>query len=61
MIVRKATIGSRDHGSRMSLWAFWIWICGREPHERLRVGQLPDPRIMRPETAQILIERMTAS
>ena len=29
--------------------------------EKLCAGQLPDPRIMRPETAQILIERMKVS
>jgi hypothetical protein len=28
--------------------------------EKLRAGQLSDARIMRPETAQILIERMIA-
>jgi sulfate adenylyltransferase len=33
-------------------------ISGREMREKLRAGQLPDPRVMRPETAQILIERM---
>jgi ATP sulfurylase len=25
---------------------------------KLRAGELPDPRVMRPETAKILIERM---
>lgn len=35
-----------------------VSISGRELREKLRSGQLPDPRIMRPETAQILIERM---
>jgi sulfate adenylyltransferase len=33
-------------------------ISGRELREKLRAGQLPDPRVMRPETARILIERM---
>jgi len=36
-------------------------ISGRELREKLRAGQLPDPRVMRPATAQILIERMKAS
>jgi sulfate adenylyltransferase len=36
-------------------------ISGRELREKLRAGQLPDPRVMRPETAKILIERMRAS
>jgi sulfate adenylyltransferase len=35
-----------------------VSISGRELREKLRAGQLPDPRIMRPETARILIERM---
>jgi sulfate adenylyltransferase len=35
-----------------------VSISGRELREKLRSGQLPDPRIMRPETANILIERM---
>jgi sulfate adenylyltransferase len=38
-----------------------VSISGRELREKLRAGTLPDPRIMRPETAQILIERMRAS
>ena len=38
-----------------------VSISGRELREKLRAGQLPDPRIMRPETAKILIERMKAS
>jgi sulfate adenylyltransferase len=38
-----------------------VSISGRELREKLRAGQLPDPRIMRPETAQILIERMKAT
>ena len=29
--------------------------------EKVRAGQLPDPRIMRPETAKVLIERMKTS
>jgi sulfate adenylyltransferase len=35
-----------------------VSISGRELREKLRAGQLPDPRIMRPETASILIECM---
>ncbi|MFN4260295.1 MAG: sulfate adenylyltransferase [Gemmataceae bacterium] len=35
-----------------------ISISGRELREKLRAGELPDPRIMRPETAKILIEHM---
>jgi sulfate adenylyltransferase len=35
-----------------------VSISGRELREKLRSGQLPDARIMRPETAKILIERM---
>jgi sulfate adenylyltransferase len=35
-----------------------VSISGRELREKLRAGVLPDPRVMRPETAQILIERM---
>jgi sulfate adenylyltransferase len=35
-----------------------VSISGRELREKLRAGQLPDPRVMRPETAKILIERM---
>ena len=35
-----------------------VSISGRELREQLRAGKLPDPRIMRPETAQVLIERM---
>ena len=38
-----------------------VSISGRELREKLRAGQLPDPRIVRPETAKILIERMQAS
>jgi sulfate adenylyltransferase len=36
-------------------------ISGRELREKLRKGELPDPRVMRPETAKILIERMAVS
>jgi sulfate adenylyltransferase len=35
-----------------------VSISGRELREKLRAGELPDPRIMRPETARILIECM---
>jgi sulfate adenylyltransferase len=35
-----------------------VSISGRELREKLRAGVLPDPRVMRPETASILIERM---
>jgi sulfate adenylyltransferase len=35
-----------------------VSISGREMREKLRAGELPDPRVMRPETARILIERM---
>ena len=35
-------------------------ISGRVVREQLKKGELPDPRVMRPETAQILIERMKA-
>jgi sulfate adenylyltransferase len=37
-----------------------VSISGRELREKLRAGQLTDARIMRPETAQVLIERMKA-
>ncbi len=37
-----------------------VSISGRELREKLRAGELPDPRVMRPETARILIERMRA-
>jgi sulfate adenylyltransferase len=37
-----------------------VSISGRELREKLRAGVLPDPRVMRPETAKILIERMRA-
>lgn len=35
-----------------------VSISGRDLREKLRAGELPDPRIMRPETARILIECM---
>ncbi len=35
-----------------------VSISGRELREKLRAGEMPDPRIMRPETAKILVERM---
>jgi sulfate adenylyltransferase len=35
-----------------------VSISGRDLRETLRQGELPDPRIMRPETARILAERM---
>jgi sulfate adenylyltransferase len=35
-----------------------VSISGRDLRDKLRAGTLPDPRIMRPETAQILIESM---
>ncbi len=35
-----------------------VTISGRELREKLRSGVLPDARVMRPETARILIERM---
>jgi sulfate adenylyltransferase len=38
-----------------------VSISGRELREVLRNGGLPDPRIMRPETARILSERMRAA
>ncbi|HEY1379827.1 MAG TPA: hypothetical protein VGF55_23695 [Gemmataceae bacterium] len=37
-----------------------VSISGRELREKLRKGELPDPRVMRPETAKVLIERMKA-
>lgn len=37
-----------------------VSISGRELREKLRAGEMPDPRILRPETAKILIERMKA-
>jgi sulfate adenylyltransferase len=35
-----------------------VSISGRDLRTKLRAGELPDPRVMRPETARILIERM---
>lgn len=35
-----------------------VSISGRELREKLRAGELPDPRIMRPETAKVLIDCM---
>jgi sulfate adenylyltransferase len=35
-----------------------VSISGRDLREKLRSGELPDPRVMRPETARILIESM---
>jgi sulfate adenylyltransferase len=35
-----------------------VTIAGRILREKLRAGELPDPRVMRPETARILIESM---
>lgn len=35
-----------------------VFISGRQVREELLAGKLPDPRIMRPETAKILIEKM---
>ncbi|HEY2785272.1 MAG TPA: hypothetical protein VGJ05_09880 [Fimbriiglobus sp.] len=35
-----------------------VSISGRELREKLRAGELPDPRILRPETAAVLIEKM---
>ncbi|MCG8404890.1 MAG: hypothetical protein MI923_06805 [Phycisphaerales bacterium] len=35
-----------------------VFISGRQVREELIAGKLPDPRIMRPETAKILIEKM---
>jgi sulfate adenylyltransferase len=35
-----------------------VSISGRELREKLRAGILPDARVMRPETAEILIEKM---
>src|SRR5438094_3121068 len=37
-----------------------VSISGRELREKLRKGELPDERVMRPETARVLIERMKA-
>jgi sulfate adenylyltransferase len=38
-----------------------VTIAGRLLREKLRNGELPDPRVMRPETAKILIERMRSA
>jgi sulfate adenylyltransferase len=38
-----------------------VSISGRDLREKLRAGELPDPRVMRPETARILIECMKTS
>jgi len=35
-----------------------VFISGRKVREQLIAGQMPDPRIMRPATANILIEKM---
>jgi sulfate adenylyltransferase len=37
-----------------------VSISGRDLREQLRAGTLPDPRIMRPETAKVLIAKMKA-
>ncbi len=37
-----------------------VSISGRELREKYRAGELPDPRVVRPETAKILIERFRA-
>jgi len=36
-----------------------VFISGRKVREQLQAGELPDPRIMRPETARILMEKMS--
>jgi sulfate adenylyltransferase len=38
-----------------------VSISGRDLREKLRKGELPDARVMRPETARILIERMKSA
>jgi sulfate adenylyltransferase len=38
-----------------------VSISGRDLREKLRAGELPDARVMRPETAKILIQRMKAN
>jgi len=38
-----------------------VSISGRDLREKLRAGELPDSRVMRPETAKILIQRMKAN
>ncbi|MBN2563609.1 MAG: sulfate adenylyltransferase [Phycisphaerae bacterium] len=35
-----------------------VFISGRKVREQLIAGEMPDPRIMRPETAEILIDKM---
>jgi sulfate adenylyltransferase len=35
-----------------------VTVAGRLMREKLRAGELPDPRVMRPETARILIQSM---
>ena len=50
----KSECGFRAGGGKQ------VSISGRELREKLRVGTLPDARIMRPETAKILIESMRA-
>jgi sulfate adenylyltransferase len=35
-----------------------VFISGRKVREHLLAGEMPDPRVMRPETARILIEKM---
>jgi sulfate adenylyltransferase len=35
-----------------------VFISGRKVREQLLAGEMPDPRIMRPETAKILIKKM---
>jgi len=37
-----------------------VSISGRDLRDQLRAGQLPDARVMRPETAKVLIEKMKA-
>jgi sulfate adenylyltransferase len=38
-----------------------VSISGRDLREKLRNGELPDERVMRPETAKILIQKMKAN
>jgi sulfate adenylyltransferase len=38
-----------------------VSISGRDLREQLRAGKLPDPRIMRPETARVLVEKMKSA
>lgn len=35
-----------------------VFISGRKVREQLIAGEMPDPRIMRPETAKVLIQKM---